>query len=306
MEDILIIKNKKTIFGHLLAILTVCVWGTTFIATKYLLEYFTPIEILFFRFLIAYFALFLVYPKIFKFTNWKCELLILLGSLSSITIYQYLENIALVYTSASNVSIIVACAAFFTGIFAKLFLKTEKVSLMFLLGFIVSIVGIVLITFNGSIILKFSPKGDILALFAAILWGIYSVIVKIVSKYNYNPLQVTRRIMLYGVITLIPMCLFSGADLSLTRFITGDDSIRNLLLTLFLGLIASALCFSTWNIAVDYLGAVKTSLYVYCIPLVTIIFANIFLNEKITLIGSIGTIVTLGGLYISNIKLKTK
>ncbi len=43
--------NNKNTLGHISAILTVLIWGTTFISTKVLLTHFTPIEILFFRFL---------------------------------------------------------------------------------------------------------------------------------------------------------------------------------------------------------------------------------------------------------------
>ena len=41
---------EENVKGHVLALFTICVWGTTFIATKVLLKAFTPIEILFMRF----------------------------------------------------------------------------------------------------------------------------------------------------------------------------------------------------------------------------------------------------------------
>lgn len=49
--------------GHIAAFITILIWGTTFISTKVLLRTFTPIEILFVRFLIGYLALWLVRPK---------------------------------------------------------------------------------------------------------------------------------------------------------------------------------------------------------------------------------------------------
>ena len=144
------------------------------------------------------------------------------------------------------------------------------------------------------------PLGDFIALLAAILWGLYGVAVKLVGEGNYHPIHVTRRIMFYSVLLLIPMALLNKSDLTLTRFM----DIENLLLTLFLGLIASALCFLTWNIAVDYLGAVKSGLYVYFNPVVTIIFGVLILNEKLTVWGIVGTILILVGLYISTYKKK--
>ena len=46
--------ESKLSFGHLAALFTVVNWGTTFIATKVLLEAFTPLEILIFRFVLGY------------------------------------------------------------------------------------------------------------------------------------------------------------------------------------------------------------------------------------------------------------
>lgn len=57
--------------GHLSALLTIAIWGSTFIATKILLKAFLPVEILFFRFLIGYIVLLVVSPKQLKTTGWK-------------------------------------------------------------------------------------------------------------------------------------------------------------------------------------------------------------------------------------------
>lgn len=68
---------------------------------------------------------------------------------------------------------------------------------------------------------------------------------------------------------------------------------------LFLGLGASALCFVTWNMAVKILGAVKTSIYIYIVPVVTVVTSIIVLHEQITLMAFIGTVLTLIGLFLS-------
>lgn len=54
-------ENKQTA-GHLSALLTIIIWGTTFISTKILLTDFQPVEILFFRFVMGLLVLLLVYP----------------------------------------------------------------------------------------------------------------------------------------------------------------------------------------------------------------------------------------------------
>ena len=295
-------KINKTLLGHILAAFTIGVWGTTFIATKILLEDFTPLEIMVFRTILGFVGLFIIYPKIFKWTNWKDELYMFIASLSGLTIYQLLENIAIDYTQASNVSIITSCAAFFTAICSKIFLKDEKITRLFYIGFLVSMIGVIFVSVNGGGSLDIFPLGDFISLVAAVLWGAYGVVVKLVSKSNYNPIQLTRRIMFYAMIAFIPMAFINGSDLTLTRFL----NLENLLLTLFLGIVASSICFLTWNMAVDYLGAVKSGLYVYFNPVVTIIFGVIILNEKLKVWGIIGTILIFIGLYISTYKKKEK
>ena len=64
---------NKDFSGHLAALLTIFIWGTTFISTKILLTDFKPIEILFFRFLIGLFILILIYPKRLRKTTKKQE-----------------------------------------------------------------------------------------------------------------------------------------------------------------------------------------------------------------------------------------
>lgn len=277
-------------------------WGTTFVATKVLLNYFTPMEIMFFRFLLGYITLLLIKPKFIKPISLKQELIFFLASICGISLYQYLENLSLSYTTASNVSIIGASSVFFTAIFSLLILKDEKINIFFYIGFIISIFGVGLVSYNPNEGFNTFSIGDIIALLSTILWGVYSVIVKVISKYKYDPILVTKRIIFYGTISLIPFCIFGNHDLSLTRFL----NIENLLLMIFLGVLASAVCFFTWNLAVDYIGPVKTGLYFYLSPVITIIFGIIVLNEKLTLLGVIGTLLIFIGLYVSSIKTKNR
>jgi drug/metabolite transporter (DMT)-like permease len=71
---------------------------------------------------------------------------------------------------------------------------------------------------------------------------------------------------------------------------------------LFLGLGASALCFVTWNYAVGVLGPVKTSVYIYFNPIVTVVTSAIILHERITAVAMAGVVLILAGLYLSEKK----
>ena len=72
---------------------------------------------------------------------------------------------------------------------------------------------------------------------------------------------------------------------------------------IFLGLGASALCFVTWNFAVKVLGAVKTSIYIYMVPVITVVTSVVILHEKLTALAAVGTVLTLAGLLLSESKL---
>ncbi|WP_333648732.1 DMT family transporter [Lacrimispora sp.] len=295
-------KTNKEMTGHLLAAITTFIWGTTFISTKVLLVSFTPIEILFFRFVMGLIILTAVFPHRLKGTTWKQEILFAGAGLCGVTLYFLLENIALTYTLASNVGVIISIAPFFTALFSHLFLENEKLKANFFIGFVIAMIGIILINFNGSMVLKLNPMGDLLAILAAFVWAIYAILTKKVSQFGYNTIQTTRRIFLYGVIFMLPALSVLPFKWGFERFLQPV----NLFNILFLGLGASALCFVTWNTAVKLLGAVKTSIYIYLVPAVTVITSILILNETITWIAACGTLLTLVGLFISERKVKRK
>lgn len=292
-------ESKKTL-GHISAFITILIWGTTFISTKILLNDFEPLEILFFRFVIGFAALIIIYPKRFRVNNIKQELVFAAAGLCGICLYYLLENIALTYTFASNVGVIISVAPFFTAILAHIFINgEERIKPSFIVGFIAAMIGICLIGFNGKK-LEVKPIGDMLAFLAALVWSCYSLITKKISEYGYNTIQVTRRIFMYGIIFMLPLLFIFDFKCNFGRFINTIYFIN----FLFLGLGASALCFVTWNYAVKILGAVKTSAYIYIVPVITIVTSVMFLKERITVMSIIGTVLILIGLFISESKEK--
>lgn len=296
-------ENKnKNIIGHIYALITIIIWGTTFISTKVLLNNFSPIEILFFRFTIGFFALFIISPHKLKLKEKKEEFLFISAGLSGVTLYFLFENIALTYSFASNVGVIIAISPFFTAILAHIFLEKEKFKLNFFIGFISAIIGIFLISFNGQTVLKLNPIGDILAVLAAFTWAVYSILTRKISNLGYNTIQSTKKIFLYGIIFMIPMLFIMDFKFNFEYFLNKI----NLFNILFLGLGASALCFVTWNFSVKILGAVKTSVYIYMVPVITVAASILILHENITLISVIGTVLILFGLFISESKINIK
>lgn len=288
-------EEKGVTKGHLLAAFTVLVWGTTFISTKVLLRAFGPVEILFIRFVLGLLALFLFYPKRFKLRPAREEILFLGAGISGITLYYLLENIALTMTTAGNVGVMVAIAPFFTALLARIFLKAEKPRPQFYVGFLFSLVGVAMISFNGATALSLNPAGDLLALLAAFCWAVYSLLVRKISELGHNTVLTTRRIFTYGLLFMLPLLFFTDFHVDWQQLLQP----LNLANFLFLGLGACALCFVTWNTAVKLLGALKTSAYIYAVPVITLIASALVLKEPITPVLLVGAGLTLVGLWLS-------
>lgn len=289
-------ENNK--LGHLAALFTVIIWGTTFISTKVLLKSFTPVEILFIRFVIGYLALWLIYPKRFKILDKKHEFLFMGAGLCGVTLYFLCENIALNITFASNVGVIVSIAPIFTAVLAHLFLDEESLKPTFFLGFITAIAGIILISFTSATKLHMNPLGDFLAVLAALLWGGYSIFTKKISNLGYSTIGATRKIFFYGILFMIPALLILPVSLDLKALMIP----ANLINIIFLGLGASAICYVTWNLAAKHLGAVRVSVYIYIIPVVTVATSSLILKEKVSFLSIIGTLLTILGLLLSERK----
>ena len=280
-----------------MALGTVLIWGTTFISTKVLLSTVSPVEILIDRFLIGYVVMLLIKPRLLPFHSVKEEALFAAAGFSGLVVYYLLENMALTYTLASNVSVIVSIAPLFTALLSKLLWRDEPWNLPFFLGFLLAIVGIGWISFAGSGV-SFHLMGDLLCILAAIAWAVYSILCKKISALGYSTILTTRRIFFYGILLMIPFGFAMDFHWGLERFLSWEVAGN----FLFLGVLASAICFMTWNWSVGVLGAVRTSVYIYMIPAVTVMTATLILQEPLTWSSVGGTVLVLAGLALSQWK----
>lgn len=281
--------------GHAAAIITIFVWCVTFISTKILLTGFLPVEILFCRFVIGYLALFAICPRLLPYGGLRQEVYFVAAGLTGICLYYLLENIALTYTLASNVGVLLCTAPFFTALasFAASRGK-ERPHRRFIFGFVLAMAGIYLISTAESG-MQFNLTGDILALSAAAVWALYAVLTRKITTFGYNTILITRHIFFYGLLFMLPALYIFGFTPDLTRFYNP----AYLFNILFLGLGASAMCFVTWNYAVKVLGAVKTSAYIYAVPVLTVASAVIVLNEPVTVKMLAGGMLIILGLLLS-------
>lgn len=283
--------SKAPSLGYFFALFTVAVWGTTFIASKQLLTAYTPARIMLMRFILAYGALWLIRPRQLKLTG-RQELCYLALGVMGCSLYFLTENTALLYTTAANVSIIVSAGPILTAILAH-FTSDEKFHRNTLLGFLVAFSGVVLVVCNGAFVLRVSPVGDLLALSAACCWAVYSVLLRRVSA-GEDPILVTRRTMLWGILTAIPPAIPGGA-FSLAPLSSPLLAFN----TLFLGLIGSALCYVLWAKAFALLGVVPVNNCIYLIPFVTIVAAHFTLKEPISSAAIVGAVLITTGVVLA-------
>lgn len=271
-------KNNK-ITGHIAALFTIIVWGTTVISsTKLLQAGLSTAEVIICRFLLAFILLNVIYPPRLKFEGIKRECMYAVAGLCGVTLYFFLEIIALEYTKAANVSVIFATAPFFCGILSLFSKKADKPKVNFFIGFVLAITGIILVTFEDGFSFSINVKGALFAIGSAFAWGLYSLLSKEIGSYGHNVIQTTRRIFMYGLIFMIPTIFIFDVDIQHYQILLNDTTaLFNLL---YLGLVASGICFLTWSHATNSLGPVKATTYIYGTPLVTIIFSYFFLKSQ--------------------------
>jgi len=295
--------NKK-VFGYFLAGVAVVVWAATFVATKYLLNDFSALEIQYFRFLLAYAVLWTVYPKRGEVRKGDEWLFFFLG-MTGAAFYQMLENCALYYSTASNVSIIVAAAPVMTAVLGRFWLKI-KLRPSFWPGLLLAMAGIVLVSTRGNFNLHLHPLGDFLAFLCMLCWGFYSIVMDKLNAKGYNQFLQIRRSFFWALVMLLPLFALSqveglqglfGLSFDFSRFLR----LKFLLPLLFLGVLASAVSFVAWNKASQMIGTVKCAVGIYLCPVITMLLAWAMLGEAPCFMSLLGTAMILFGVFITSL-----
>lgn len=288
-------QNNNLLY-HLIAILIVVVWGTTFVSTKILLlNGLTPAGIFAIRFFIAYLGLVIISHKRMFCKNLKDELLVVLLGLFGGSMYFLTENMSLNYTTTTNTSLIVCSCPLFSTLLICYFFKT-KLTKSQILGDVFAFLGMAIVVLNGQFVLHLSPIGDMLAFGACLCWAFYSLIMRLLVS-NYSSVFITRKVFGYGLLTIIPWFLFRPEDSPVNVDFTNPLLWGNIL---FLSLVASLTCYSLWTVCLKRLGVIAATNYVYINPIATVGAAVIILNEQITIWFILGSLFILAGLWLHN------
>jgi drug/metabolite transporter (DMT)-like permease len=263
-----------------------------------------PIDIVWIRFVLAYAGIWMYIlitggeRKLWY--GWREELVFLFLGITGGSFYFLTENTALAHTQACNVSFLVCSAPLFTAILTLIYRRfgkgrfagsLEKVRLGWPLvgGTVLALAGMALVAFEGSR-LRLSPKGDLLAIGAALCWALYSLFMGEMAR-SYGTVTATRKVFFYGLLTILPFLGVQGRSLS--PEVLGQTPVWGNLL--FLGLVASLACFLVWNYVIDKLGNVTSVNYVYLNPVFTLLTASLLLGERMTLLSAVGCASILAG-----------
>ncbi|MBQ1951737.1 MAG: DMT family transporter, partial [Alistipes sp.] len=249
-------------------------------------------EIFLIRFLMAYICLLPFAKGKLWADSWQDELRFAGVGITGGSLYFLAENMALEYAPASNVSLIVCSAPVWTALLLALLYRNERMNGRQIWGSVVAFLGMVLVVLNGRFVLQIAPKGDLLAFAAAWLWVLYSLIIKQIG-HRYKALFITRKTFFYGLLTILPWFLYEPFEVNWTTLLHPLVA-GNLL---FLGVVASMLCYLVWAVAMRELGAVRATNYIYLNPLITILTAAICIADRITPIALLGAGLILYGMW---------
>ena len=298
-------------FATLYAII---VWGVTFASTRVLLEDFSSLEILVLRFSLAWVTLWGIERLrcVAKGSSRRDEWIFAAMGFTGIVAYQFLENCAIYYTNASNVAILVSFGPIVTALMARVFARGGRLSMRLIIGSLVAVCGVALISLNGIVEFELRPIGDAMALCAMVSWGLYSILLDVANERGVPSLVATRKAFGWSLVMMAPfvawgmtesgICALDGSfavildsGVNAQRFV----SLVSWINISFLGLFASAASFVVWSAACRTIGVVKMTVSLYLTPIVGVVFAAVFLGEKVTGFEIIGGCVILVGIAIA-------
>lgn len=281
-----------------MATAVVAIWGYTFVSTKLLIVGgLTPSQIMVYRFAIAYVCMLFVAPRPLFARNVKDELLTMAAGVMGGSLYFVTENTALAYSLTSNVAIIIASAPIFTQIASHFLLEGERMNRRMVINSVFAFAGVVLVVYNGQIVLEVNPIGDILALIASIAWALYTVFIRKLDMRGYTTKFVTRKIFFYGVVTMLPIFIFTPLFPSPASLLLQSSILLPLL---FLAVAASFFCFFAWGYIVEKIGAAASARFIYLVPMISMVSAAIILKEPITPLAILGISLILFGVIRGN------
>lgn len=273
-------------------------WAGSFIAGKWALADFSPEITSLLRFVIAAAVL---YPFAFKrkpatgaWTPRNLWLVGLLG-LTGMFAYHVLFYYSLEYTTAVNSALIISTDSLFTVLFAVLFLR-EKMTVKKAIGILLGFAGVLWVVSNGALGQLFARgpnRGDLMALGAAVAWGVYSVLSKPVA-HVFPSFDLSWMTYIVGAVLLLPWLFANGAAHSLL-----EASAAGWASVAYMALFATGVGYFLYLKGIHEIGAVATAKFTFLVPVYVLALAWLLLGESLTLGKVAAAGVIIGGLWIA-------
>jgi drug/metabolite transporter (DMT)-like permease len=279
----------------ILLILLGAVWGSAFMFIKISADDFGPILLVNLRLLLAgaLFLPFLLQKKYLAYFRSHFSGILILGIFSNAFPFTMFSYASLGATS-NMLGILNGTTAFMTMVVAYFWLK-ESITPKQIFGIILGFLGILVLVnpANGSATIGASG----FALVGALSYSFSGVYIQ---KYqlNANKFVLIGWAMLFGGLLLTPLSFFNLPDQ-----MPDSNAIAALL---WLGIVSTGIAYLGYIRLIEQIGAVRTSTVTYLLPVFSIIWGSIFLQEKITWIIFGGFIFVMIGMYFANNRNNTK
>jgi drug/metabolite transporter (DMT)-like permease len=289
-------RNK----AYLALLTTSLIWGFAPPIIKYSLDFVTPIEFLFFRFLIVclcIFPIFLVKLKKnpFKFKDLNLLILISLCG-TSLTLGLLFWGLSL--TTAVDSALIAAMCPLMIVVAGVIFLKetiTKQEKYGLILAFLGTLIAVVSPLVNGRVFTG-SLWGNFLIFLSNITWVAYSILSKKVA-HKYSSFNITALSFFVGLLTFTPL-FFLTASTNLISFLInpGFPGI------LYMSLLGSIIAYFTYTYGFSLIEASEATLFSYLQPLFSMPLAVLWLKEQISLAFIFGAVFITLGVFLTEWK----
>ena len=277
-------------------------WAGNFTLAKLAyLENIPPNSLAFLRWCLVWIILLpFTYKEILKLKNQIKEnlsLFLILGS-TSVCIFTSFTYNALNYTQVINASLF-NTAIPVTIILVCFLLKIEKTNIFQISGLLISVLGILAIItkldLNILLTLNFN-KGDLFMVGAIIAWGIYSAYLR-KRTFEVSLLALVHIICTFGLIFLLPLFIL---DMTQGKIIVMSSNFFYILA--YVAIFPSIGSYYCWAGAVSIIGPNRSGIFLSLIPLFSTFMAMFFFDEQFRYFHTIGSILVIIGLFLSNKK----
>lgn len=288
-------------YGHVLALAATLIWSSLYIFARTLAERYSPIELSFWRWVVAFVALL---PFTWR-QVWAHRALVrdhvrllMLMSLIGMVGFSIFVFVAGRTTSATNLSLLAATAPVFIACVCR-FVLHERLSAQQIAGLCIAVCGVVVLVTRGNLAHVWSLSltgGDLWMLLGAMCFGTYSVMVRFKPATMPLPVFLTV-IMGMGMLWLLPPVLWQWCYVTPIFMPTWGEALS----LAHIGVGTSVLAFLLWNKAILLIGAVRAGVVYYSLPFFSYVLAMLFLGERLTLPQAAGGALIIGGIVFSSL-----